>query len=190
MPRRLGALVAAMAVVSAALTVTANANAAGPAAVTAAKKAAAAVVPNGAWTTYHHDNARTGYDASAPAVQGAAPTTGWTTPALDDEIYAEPLIYNGVVYVATLNDTVYALNQTDGSVIWSNHLGTPQTGGWQCGNISPTGILGTPVIDTSANRLYAVAEVVISNVTSYHLFGLDLGDAGAVVLNSTLTTSG
>ncbi len=120
------------------------------------------IVPNGAWTTYHRDDARTGYDASAPTASNIAPTPGWTMPVLDQTVYASPLIFNGVVYVATLNDTVYALNQVDGSVIWSKHVGTPQTSGWACGNISQTGILGTPAIDTAANRIYAVAEVVIA----------------------------
>jgi len=149
----------------------------------------AAIVPNGSWTTYHRDNGRTGNDSGAPAVTNVAVTPGWTLPALDGQVYAETLIYNGVVYAATLNDTVYALNQIDGSVIWSKHVGTPQTTGWGCGNVSPTGILGTPVIDTSANRIYAVAEVVITGVTTYRLFGLDLGNLGNVVVNTVLTSS-
>jgi hypothetical protein len=162
-----------------------------PAAATSAPARAvqAAAAPSGgAWTTYHHDDARTGFDASIPTLSGV--TTGWASVSLDGEVYAEPLIFNGVVYVATLNDTVYALNQSTGVVVWSKHLGTPQTSGWGCGNISPTGILGTPVIDTAANRLYAVAEVVITGATTYHLFGLDLANLGNVVLNSTLTSTG
>ena len=151
---------------------------------------AAAIVPNGSWTTYHRDDARTGYDSGAPAVTSVAVTPGWTLPALDGQVYAETLIYNGVVYAATLNDTVYALNQIDGSIIWSKHVGTPQSSGWGCGNVSPTGILGTPVIDTSANRIYAVAEVVITGTTTYRLFGLDLGNSGNIVLNTVLTTAG
>jgi len=96
---------------------------------------------------------------------------------LDGEIYAEPLIFNGAVYVATLNNTVYALSQSDGSVLWSNHLGTPQATGWICGNVAPMGILGTPVIDTAAIRIYAVAEIAGPTPGStpvYHLYGIDL----------------
>ncbi|TMF63270.1 MAG: hypothetical protein E6I17_15410, partial [Chloroflexi bacterium] len=141
--------------------------------------AAAAGTGGGTWTTYHHDNAHTGYDPLAPAaVPGAiAATPGWTQPTLDGEIYAEPLIFNGAVYVATLNNTVYALSQSDGSVLWSNHLGTPQATGWICGNVAPMGILGTPVIDTAANRIYAVAEIAGPTPGStpvYHLYGIDL----------------
>ena len=142
-------------------------------------QAAAVGTGGGAWTTYHHDNAHTGYDPLAPAaVPGAiAATPGWTQPTLDGEIYAEPLIFNGAVYVATLNNTVYALSQSDGSVLWSNHLGTPQATGWICGNVAPMGILGTPVIDTAANRIYAVAEIAGPTPGSapvYHLYGIDL----------------
>jgi len=147
-----------------------------------------AVLTSGAWTTYHHDNAHTGYDSSQPAFTSVV--GGWTSPTLDGQVYAEPLIFNGVVYTATLNGTVYALNQATGAVIWSKNVGTAQTGGWACGNIARSGILGTPVIDTAANRLYAAAEVVVAGVTTYHLFGLDLANMGAIVLNSTLTTSG
>src|SRR6266550_1194701 len=139
----------------------------------------AAAAGGGSWTTYHHDNAHTGYDPLAPAaVPGAvAATPGWTQPTLDGEIYAEPLIFNGVVYVATLNNTVYALSQSDGSVLWSNHLGTPQATGWICGNVAPMGILGTPVIDTAANRIYAVAEIAgptPGSAPAYHLYGIDV----------------
>ena len=96
------------------------------------------IAGSGSWTTYHHDNAHTGSDNSAPAaVSGSInPTPGWTEPGLDQEVYAEPLIYNSLVYVATLNNTVYALSQFDGSVVWSRHLGTPQGSGWRCGNVS------------------------------------------------------
>lgn len=162
--------------------------------VHAAARMAVALPPliagSGSWTTYHHDNARTGTDPLAPpAVSGAInPTPDWTEPVLDEEIYAEPLIYNSRVYVATLNNSVYALSQFDGSVIWGRHLGTPQGSGWRCGNIIPTGILGTPVIDTAANRIYAVAEIVGSTPT-YHLFGLDL-TTGAVVFNKVVKPSG
>ncbi len=154
----------------------------------AAPAAATPIVPNGSWTTYHHDNAHTGYDPLPPAAATVNPTPGWTEPTLDEEVYAEPLIYNGLVYTATLNNTVYALNQSDGSVVWSKHLGTPQASGWVCGNVSPQGILGTPVIDTLANRIYAVAEIAGTTPT-YRLFGLDL-TAGATVLNTVIAPTG
>jgi outer membrane protein assembly factor BamB len=142
--------------------------------------------PNGSWTVYHHDDGHTGYDPSAPALTSVQP--GWTSPVLDGEVYAEPLIYNGVVYTATLNDTVYALNQSDGTVLWSKNVGAPQTSGWSCSGLV-AGILSTPVIDTAANRIYVAAEMA-GTTPIYHLFGLDLGSVGNIVLNVPIAPAG
>jgi len=148
----------------------------------------AASIPAGSsWTTYHHDNGHTGYDAAAPALGAITTTPGWTETALDGQVYAEPLAYAGVVYATTLNNTVYALRQTDGTVLWRKNLGTPVSSGWQCGNVSPQGILGTGVLDTVANRIY-VATILNSN-KNYYLFGLDLGNSGNVVLQTDITTA-
>lgn len=149
----------------------------------------APLVSSGAWTTYHHDNAHTGYDPSAPTLGTVQVTPGWTNTTLDGEIYASPLIFNGIVYAATLSNTIYALNQATGAMVWSKNVGAPTTGGWACGNISPTGILGTPVIDTAANRIYAVAEIDGTTPT-YHLFGLDLAVNGNIVLDTPIAPPG
>src|SRR5213593_2943638 len=83
-----------------------------PAAHQSPRSLAAAPTPNGSWTIYHRDNAHTGYDPTAPAVAGA--TAGWVSPTLDGQVYGEALVYNGIVYVATLQNTVYALDQSTG----------------------------------------------------------------------------
>ncbi|TME44415.1 MAG: hypothetical protein E6I60_16780, partial [Chloroflexi bacterium] len=145
------------------------------------------VASTGAWTQYHHDDAHTGTDTSVPTFTGV--TTGWTSAAMDGEVFAEPLIFNGVVYAATLQNTVYAFRQSDGVLQCSKNVGAPQTSGWGCGNISPTGILGTPVIDTAANRIYVVAEITGTTPT-YHLFGLDLANSGNVVFDTPITPTG
>lgn len=158
--------------------------------VMAASSAPVAAGPAGAsWTTYHHDDGHTGYDPLAPAISTVVPTPGWTESPLDGEVYAEPLVYNGFVYVATLNNTVYAINVATGVPAWSKHLGSPQSSGWVCGNVAPMGILGTPVIDAAANRIYAVAEIAGATPT-YRLFGLDLGSSGNIVLNTSIAPTG
>jgi hypothetical protein len=139
----------------------------------------------GSWTTYHYDNAHTGYDPSLTALASVA--TGWTSPALSDTVYTEPLVYNGLVYAGAKDNMVYALNQWDGTIQWSVSLGPAQTGGWFCGNVNPTGILGTPVIDTNANRIYVVA--FIAGPATYYLFGLDLA-TGAIKLQTQILPSG
>ncbi len=169
--------------VIAALVVTftgATAAHAGPAA--ASKPRTTALVANGSWPTYHHDHAHTGYDPLAPALTTVQTTPGWQLTALDGEVYAEPLINGGMVFAATLNNTIYALNQIDGTQVWSNHLQAPQTSGWVCGNISQAGILGTPAIDTSANRIYAAGLVPANGATppTYHVWGLDAATGNTV----------
>jgi outer membrane protein assembly factor BamB len=127
----------------------------------------------GSWTVYHHDDAHTGYDPAAPSLGTVGPTAGWTESPLDGQVYGEPLVFNGLVYVATLNNTVYALNQTTGAIVWSHNLGAPQTSGWVCGNVSPQGILGTPVLDTAGGRVYVAAFFAGDDL--YHVVGLNLG---------------
>src|SRR5437899_11653430 len=58
--------------------------------------AAAAGTGGGTWTTYHHDNAHTGYDPLAPAaLPGAiAATPGWTQPTMDGEVSTDTFIFN------------------------------------------------------------------------------------------------
>ena len=85
-------------------------------------------------------------------------TSGWTSPTLDGGIYAEPLVYGGDVFVATENNSVYALDAQNGSILWRTNLGTPVAGDQlQCGDIDPSGITGTPVIDPSTGTLYVVS---------------------------------
>ena len=140
----------------------------------------------GSWTSYHRDDAHTGFDPTLPQVSSV--NAGWVSPTLDGQIYASPLVFNGVIYTATLNDTVYALSQSTGAVVWSKNVGTPQNGGWICGDVTG-GILGTPVIDTAANRIYVVAELAGTTPT-YHLFGLDLANRGNIVLDRPIAPGG
>ena len=144
----------------------------------------AAVVANGSWPEYHHDDGHTGYDPSQPSLTGV--TTGWVSPTLDGQVYAEPLVANGLVFVATLNNSVYALDQSTGAVIWHDMLGAPQTTGWGCGNVSPQGIVGTPVIDTAAGRIYVAA---FFSSDTYRVMGLALSD-GSVQMSTTLNMPG
>jgi len=82
----------------------------------------------------------------------------WASPALSGEIYGERWS-TPVRLCATESDTVYALNSSHGSVVWSRHLASAvPTADLPCGNISPTvGITGTPVIDPSRHEIFMVA---------------------------------
>src|SRR5207302_11177619 len=61
----------------------------------------------GAWPNYQHDAGRSGLDPDTPQI--GAISAGWNT-QLDGQMYAQPLVAGGVVYAATENNTVYALD--------------------------------------------------------------------------------
>ncbi|MGH3121344.1 MAG: PQQ-binding-like beta-propeller repeat protein, partial [Streptosporangiaceae bacterium] len=126
----------------------------------------------GSWTVYHGDPAGTGAAATAGRVDTAS--RAWTSAALDGEIYGEPLVSAGRVYVATENNTVYALSAATGAVAWSRHLATPvPAGSLPCGDIAPTvGITGTPVIDPARGEIFVVADEVAQGRPAHVLTGL------------------
>jgi outer membrane protein assembly factor BamB len=73
-------------------------------------------------------------------------------------VYAEPLVVNGVVVVATEHDTTYAFDASNGRLIWRNRLGSPVAGGaLPCGDIDPSGITSTPAVDAGRGIVYEVA---------------------------------
>ncbi len=120
------------------------------------------------WPTYHHDNARTGVAPEFPSV--GTPTVAWTTP-LDGAVYGQPLVVDGLVYAATENDTVYALDPGTGKARWTAHLGTPvPRGALPCGDIDPLGITSTMVYDPATRLVFALAETTGGHHT---LYGLD-----------------
>lgn len=141
-----------------------------------AKTAAAAGSAD--WIAYHHDMSRAGLDASEPSFSTLIPA--WTKTTLVGEIYASPLVYGSTVYVATEDNNIYALDVTSGAVLWSVALSQPEdAANLPCGNISPhVGITGTPVIDPSTNRIFAVGNVITHH---YVLWGIDLGTHALVV---------
>jgi polyvinyl alcohol dehydrogenase (cytochrome) len=134
--------------------------------------ASARPADSGGWTVYHHDAAGTGVAAPVTAVDTAR--RAWTSPVLDGEIYGEPLVWSGRVYVATENDTVYALSSASGAVVWSAHLGSPVPAtSLPCGNISPTvGVTGTPVIDKARGEIFVVADELANRAPAHLLIGL------------------
>ena len=121
---------------------------------------------------YHGDPAGRGVAASAGAVDTTA--RAWTSPALDGQLYGEPLVSAGRVYVATENDTVYALSAATGKVAWSRHLATPvPASSLPCGDIKPTvGITGTPVIDPARAEIFVVADEESHGHPAHLLTGL------------------
>lgn len=141
------------------------------------------------WTVYHGDPSGDGVAGSVASVSLTAPA--WTSSALDGQLYGEPLVSSGRVYVATENDTVYALSASNGAVAWSTHVGTPvPASALPCGDISPTvGITGTPVIDPARSEVFVVAEELVNQAPAHELIGLDTA-TGKVELTQVVDPSG
>lgn len=127
------------------------------------------------WLTYHHDFFRTGvdpYKLASPSFSSI--NKNWTSSPLNGDIYAEPLVARSKVFVATENNTIYSLDVNTGKVIWRTNLGSPvPLSDLPCGNIDPTGITGTPVIDLRTQTIFAVA--FLSQTHHHELFALDIG---------------
>jgi len=127
-----------------------------------------------AWTVYHEDALGRGVAAPVSAVDTASPK--WTSATLDGQLYGEPLVSGGQVYVATENDTVYGLSAATGAVAWENHLGSPVPApSLPCGNIGPTvGITGTPVVDAARGEVFVVADEWAGGRPAHVLVGLSV----------------
>ena len=141
------------------------------------------------WTVYHGDPAGDGVAGAVTSVDTSAPA--WSSPALDGQLFGQPLVAGGRVFVATENDTVYALSASTGSVLWSAHLGTAvPASALPCGNIAPTvGITGTPVIDPARGELFVVADELVNGSPAHELIGVDTG-TGRVELKQDVDPTG
>jgi len=90
---------------------------------------------------------------------------------ISGNVYAQPLYIEGgpngaMVIAVTESNNVYALNATTGAVIWQRNLGPAVTSGLPCGNISPLGITGTPVVDLASRSLFL--DAMIDGATKKH----------------------
>jgi hypothetical protein len=162
-------------------------------------------------TTYHNDNLRTGWNSNESVL---TPTNVNTetfgllhSVALDAQVDSQPLVvpnvtitagqYQGlhnVVYVATENNTIYAIDASSGVVLLqSGQLGVPVNIA-TCSNNSPSvGITSTPVINVASNTIYAMAYSSVSGAPTYTLYALDLGnlqDKAQVIVTASHTLAG
>jgi outer membrane protein assembly factor BamB len=141
------------------------------------------------WTVYHGDAAGSGLTTSVRAVDTAH--RAWTSHPLAGQVYGEPLVFDGRVFVATEDDVVYALSSTNGRVVWARHVATAvPSSTLPCGDISPSiGITGTPVIDPTRNEIFVVADELVSGSPRHTLVGLST-TTGAVELTERVDPPG
>ena len=119
--------------------------------------------------------------------------------AVDDQLYTQPLIlthvhigggWHDVVFVTTVNNSVYAFDANDSSAkepFWHINFGTPlslRDFDFGCLDMNGNmGIVGTPVIDRTKGILYVVAETKAGGGFQQRLHALDVS-TGADLPNS------
>jgi len=164
--------------------------------------------------TQHNDNFRTGVNlretSLTPANVNKAQFGMLFKRVLDDQLYTQPLVVTGVtvgggtrdiVYVTTVNNSVYAFDANDAEAslpLWHVNFGTPanvHSTNFGCLDINgQMGIIGTPVIDKERGALYVVALTRAGTASGPHtgfiqrLHALDLA-TGADLPESPVTIS-
>jgi hypothetical protein len=117
----------------------------------------------------------------------SAATTGAT--------YAQPLFMsNGpqgkdTVFVVTENDDVFALDAASGAQLWMKNVGASVGSGLPCGDVTPLGITGTPVIDLASRRIFFDAMIQgPGGAPRHNAFALSVDD-GSIQWRTDLTVA-
>jgi hypothetical protein len=134
--------------------------------------------------TNSSDDLRTGWYPNQPTLTPQLVSGGtfgqlWST-AVSGQVYAQPLLANGTLLVATENNLVYGLDPASGASKWSKplNLGTP----WKaadigCGDLAPTiGVTATPVVDPATNTAYLTHKTYVSGTSGAARWYLDAVD--------------
>jgi hypothetical protein len=133
--------------------------------------------------TQHNSNYRTGLNNQETKLTTSNVNTATFgklfTLSVDDQVYAQPLMYgnltiggarHNVVFIATVNNSVYAYDGDSGALYWHKNYSatgmrapknTDMTGacGGQYQDFSGNiGIVGTPVIDSASQTMFFVAR--------------------------------
>jgi hypothetical protein len=135
--------------------------------------------------TYHNTANRHGLYIVPGLTEAAAakihPDAGFHA-TVSGSVYAQPLYWQpsgaktGLLIVATESNIVYTLDADTGTRVWQTQVGTPvQSGTLPCGDISPEGVTGTPVIDPASGRLYLDAMTIQpGNLPRHMIYALSL----------------
>ncbi len=141
--------------------------------------------------TFHGNEARLGWNAQETQLTPSTVNSHsfgklWETP-LDGQIYGSPLHVSDleiggkkrdVVFTATENNSVYALDASTGQILWGPKTLAPSLNETQyndCNNIHPRhGITSTPVIDLEKQTIYVCGVTQPGIRQVYQVWGLDL----------------
>jgi hypothetical protein len=164
--------------------------------------------------TNRYDPQRTGANLSEKTLTTANVNPDWFgklySYPVDGSVYAQPLYVSGIVinglarnvlYVATMNDKVYAFNadSASSSPLWVRDFTNPPSvtavpitdivGRNDLNIANNVGIAGTPVIDPITRRLYLVARTKENGTYVQRLHALDM-TTGADCTGSPVTIAG
>ena len=102
---------------------------------------------------------------------------------MSGHVYSQTLYWrapgsnSGILIVATEDNVVVAIDAASGKELWNRSLGKPvPRSSLACGNISPLGVTGTPVIDEAAETIYLDAAVERPSGPRHLVFALSLKD--------------
>jgi outer membrane protein assembly factor BamB len=155
--------------------------------------------------TFHGDAARLGWNRRETALTPATVQTRqfgklWEA-HLDGQVYGSPLHVSGldiggerdVVFAATENNSVYAIDAATGQLLWGPKTLAPSMNEAQfndCNNIRPRhGITSTPFIDLKRKTIYVCGVTQPGIRQVYQVWGLDL-QTGAVKPGWPVTLKG
>ena len=164
--------------------------------------------------TQHNDNTRAGWNDKETALTTSNVNVqqfgAVFTLRVDDQVYAQPLVVGhvsvsggdrNVVYIATVNNTLYAYDGDDGTLYWQRGVTAPGMrppsntdmtgacgGSYQdfSGNI---GIVGTPVIDAARGTMYFVARSTTGSTFVQYLHAVNIVDGNEIAGSPTAITA-
>jgi len=164
--------------------------------------------------TQHNDNTRSGWNDAETALTTSNVNVqqfgAVFTLSVDDQVYAQPLVVDhvsigagahNVVYIATVNNTLYAYDGDNGTLYWQRSFTAPGMrpprntdmtgacgGSYQdfSGNI---GIVGTPVIDAARGTMYFVARSTTGSSFVQYLHAVHIVDGNEISGSPTEITA-
>jgi hypothetical protein len=182
------------------------------------------VIPPVSWSasvlTQHNDNTRAGLNDNEKILTTANVNTKQfgklLTLSVDDEVYSQPLVFNNlaigtvkhnVVFIATVNNTIYAFDGDDGSLYWEKNftaMGMRPPNVEDISNLINMpytdftynfGIVGTPVIDSLSQTIYFVARSTDGTKFYQYLHAVNIVNGNEqsgspVLINASVTGTG
>jgi len=142
-------------------------------------------------TQHHNDLARDGLyiDPAFTTANAAGLTRDLAfNGSITGNVYAQPLYIEGgprglaVIIAVTESNNVYALNAVNGSVVWQINVDPPvAAGSLPCGDVSPYGITGTPVVDLPSRTLFfdALTLSPVNGSVEHLVFSVNV-DTGSI----------